>query len=90
MTVTIQVTNELEQTLSASTTVAGYRSFPLAETSVVFTRDVLGGELAMTSLRSVGDSGFVGVSEIRATDGTATAVRLHGAQPGASIIQLPE
>lgn len=93
LTVTFQVTNELEQTLSASTTVERYGSFALRETSVVFGRDLLGAGPVNTAIGSPRDEGFVGVAEVQTMeDGTITAVRLHGdsTQTSASLIELPE
>jgi hypothetical protein len=99
-TVTLQfvLTNELEQTLSATTTVTCWADIPLASISPAFTRDTLGGEFVQTRIRAAGPpGGFMVVAEtVRTASATGAPanssmvnLQIEGTQSRSDVIVLP-
>ncbi|MBI3783692.1 MAG: hypothetical protein HY270_09835 [Deltaproteobacteria bacterium] len=99
VTLQFKVTNELEQTFSASTTVTCWADLELGKVNAVFQRDTLGGEWAQTQIRSAASTphGFLVVQQTKQETGlphtlaaSGLASPYNGAQPGGEFITLPQ
>ncbi len=98
-TLQFTLTNELEQTFSAATTVTCWANIPLVSISEVFNRETLGGELVQTRIRAAPGhpGGFMVVAETTRTTGgpgsptSSSMVNLHveGTQSGSDVIVFP-
>jgi hypothetical protein len=97
VTLQFAITNEYEQTFSASTSVECWAEMNLASINQVFTRDFVGTDFLQTRIRpSAGTpNGFMVVADEvhKITDGAATtaAGNLHveGERPGPDLIVIP-
>jgi hypothetical protein len=98
VTVQLSVTNEFEQSFSASTTVDCWGDFALSDVSFVFDSSALGTLTAHTQIRpSVASGGFLVVAEeFRSTGGVepvvasaAANVYAEGARAISDVIRLP-
>ena len=98
VTLQLLLTNEFEQTFSASTTVTCWLETPLGSIDPVFNRDSLGGQLVQTRMRTVsGDGGFLVVAQtLRTPSGpgaqtTSSLVNVHveRAQSTGDVIRIP-
>jgi hypothetical protein len=98
LTLQFRVTNELEQTFSASTTITCWANLRLSDINAVFQRDTLGGNWAQTRVRAaVGNPrGFMLVQQTERATGqpptfSATGtVPPHEAEPlGSDVMVLP-
>jgi hypothetical protein len=98
-TVTLQfaITNEYEQTFSASTSVQCWAELNLASINEVFTRDFVGTDFLQTRIRpsALTANGFMIVAdEVHvSSDGTATTAAenldVEGERPGPDLIVIP-
>lgn len=97
VTIQFAITNEYEQTFSASTTVTCWADLQLSEINQVFSRDFVGTDFVQTRMRpsSGTQSGFLVVAtETRLTSehvSASTAVNVHteGSRPGPDLIVIP-
>ncbi len=99
VTLQFTLTNELEQTFSAATTVTCWTNIPLASISPVFQRDALGGEFVHTRIRAAAGhpGGFMVVAEtVRTASGAGAPasssmvnLQVEGTQFGSDVITLP-
>ena len=96
--VQFQVTNEFEETFSASTTVTCWRNFNISTIVGVFDVNTTGSRFLQTRMAPAtnGDSGFVGVMEethrLPGSPGSRAAYNLYtiGERSAADVITLPE
>lgn len=98
-TLQFTLTNELEQTFSAATTVTCWANIPLASISPVFNRDTLGGEFVQTRIHAAAGhpGGFMVVAEtVRTASGAGSPasssmvnLQVEGTQFGSDVITLP-
>jgi len=97
VTVQFSITNEYEQTFSASTTVKCWEEVGLGDINQVFTRGFVGSDFVQTRMRpsSGTASGFMVVSDVTratpwdATAGTANNLHVEGERPGPDLIVIP-
>ena len=93
---TFALTNELEESFSAATTVPGWSSFGLAAAGSVFRREVAGTDQVFTRIRSAGGaaSGLIVAAEVVRDNGDGTARSAlqplrQGSQSGGDVLRLP-
>jgi hypothetical protein len=99
VTIQFAITNEYEQTFSASTTVTCWAEMPLEDINPVFTRPFVGTDFVQTRMRpsSGTQSGFMVVSDevhsltVGSSIVTVTATNLHveGERLGPDLITIP-
>lgn len=99
LTLAFRLTNEFEQTFSASSTTTCWAGLRLADVNPVFQRDVLGGNWVQTRVRAEASTprGFMLVQQTaRQTalpptySATATIPQHEGVQSGSDVVVLPQ
>lgn len=94
-----QVTNEFEQSFSATTTVNCWADLELSDVSPIFTRNVLSGDWALTRIVAAGSAqtGFAVVSQTVRVSGELLLIAAAGSAPPqgelppqATFIRIPE